>query len=95
MPYELIELTTANIVGSYATQDEALRDVAETIRLYGPDAVATLALGFDDYPNSVGHAIADGADLAALASRPAKADRTGANGGAMPLEQLKARSRRR
>jgi hypothetical protein len=48
MPYGLIELTTADVVGVHATEDEARRDVAETIRLYGPGTVTTLAPGFDD-----------------------------------------------
>jgi hypothetical protein len=65
----LIELTTANVVGHYATQEEALREVAGMLRLGGEAAVATLALGFDDYPTSPGRAIADGAELAALARR--------------------------
>ena len=69
MQYELMELTTGNIVGVYATEEEALRDVAETVRLYGPAAVATLALGADDYPNSPGHVVADGLALVELARR--------------------------
>jgi hypothetical protein len=42
--YELMELTGANLVGMYETKEAAPQDVAETVRLYGPDAVATLAL---------------------------------------------------
>jgi hypothetical protein len=80
MPYELIELTTANVVGVYASEGDALRDVAETVRLYGPEAVATLALGFDDYPNSPGRAIADGPELAALAARVLPDGRARRNG---------------
>lgn len=95
MPYELIELTTANIVGVYATEDEALRDVAEAVRLYGPDAVATLALGFDDYPNSPGRAIADGPELAALAGRLGRPGLSAANGPAETGARPKDKTRRR
>jgi hypothetical protein len=95
MPYELIELTTANIVGVYATEDDALHDVAETVRLYGPDAVATLALGLDDYPNSPGRAIAAGPALAALAGRLVRSGPAAANGQAGPGTPAKPRARRR
>lgn len=95
MPYELIELTTANIVGVYATEEEALRDVAETVRLYGPDSVATLALGFDDYPASPGRAIADGPELAALAGRLVHAGRAKGNGSSGARARPTSRDRSR
>jgi hypothetical protein len=64
VPYELVELTTGNVVGVFDTEDAALNEVAEAIRLRGDEAVSTLALGYDDYPNSSGYSIATGADLA-------------------------------
>jgi hypothetical protein len=36
--YELVELTSANLVGTYETKEAAPRDVAETRRSYGPAA---------------------------------------------------------
>lgn len=95
MPYELIELTTTNVVGVYASEDEALRDVAETVRLYGPESVATLALGFDDYPNAPGRAIADGPELAALAARAQIERGREPNGSAGRPTTPRARPRRR
>lgn len=68
--YELMELTSANVVGMYETREAALRDVAETLRLYGPDAVATLALGRNDAEGD-GAVIAEGPALAALAQKAA------------------------
>ena len=63
-----MELTTANLVGMYETEEAALRDIAETVRLYGPDAVATLALGRND-PEGDGAVIAEGPALVALAQQ--------------------------
>jgi hypothetical protein len=45
--FELVELSTGNLVGVYSTQEAALRDVAEAILAGGPEAVATLALSND------------------------------------------------
>jgi hypothetical protein len=66
MAYELVELSTGNVVGAYDTEQAALRDVAEAIRRSGRDAVASLALGQDDAQGD-GRVIARGAALAALA----------------------------
>jgi hypothetical protein len=66
MPYELVELSTGNMVGYFDTEQAALRDVAESIERYGMQSVETLALGFDE-PNGAGRAIAKGKALAKLA----------------------------
>ena len=42
--YELWDGETANCVGAYETLEEALEDVAETIRLYGADSPAVTSL---------------------------------------------------
>src|SRR5437773_1885564 len=79
MPYELVELSTGNMVGCYETEQDALRDVAESIERYGTQSVETLALGFDD-PNGAGRAIAKGRALAKLARervKPVTASRVG------------------
>jgi hypothetical protein len=75
--YEPMELTGANLVGMYEIEEAALRDVAETLRLYGPDAVATLALGRND-PEGDGAVIAAGPALAALAREAAARPADGA-----------------
>lgn len=78
-----MELTSANLVGMYETEEAALRDVAETLRLYGPDAVATLALGRDAHtPN--GAVIAQGPALAALAQQAVARRANGASGRQRP-----------
>jgi hypothetical protein len=66
MAYELVELSTGNVVGAYDTERAALRDVAEAIRRYGRGSVDSLALGQDDSQGD-GRVIAQGAALAALA----------------------------
>ena len=64
MAYELVELTTANVVGFYETERDALADVVEAIERDGLTAVETLALGFNDPDGAGGHAIAEGEALA-------------------------------
>jgi hypothetical protein len=63
MQYELMELTTGNVVGTYDTEQDALRDVVQAVNQFGPSAAETLALGADDYPRSSGVVIAQGAEL--------------------------------
>jgi hypothetical protein len=68
--FELMELSTGNLVGVYSTQEAALRDVAEALRRGGPLAIATLALGeVDPTGKTDGAIIAEGAELAELISR--------------------------
>jgi len=67
MPFELMDLATANLIGSYETEAEALAEVATMVHAHGPASVASWGLGFDDFPASAGFAIADGEVLAARA----------------------------
>lgn len=70
--YILLDTDSANEVGYYESQSEALREVSETVALYGEDGpeVQALALIRMDVPPSEGH-IAQGKALAALARRAA------------------------
>jgi hypothetical protein len=70
MAFELMELSTGNLVGIYSTREAALRDVAEAIRRGGPSAVESLALGEDDPTGATeGALIAEGSELADLVLR--------------------------
>jgi hypothetical protein len=62
MTYELMELSTGNLVGVYATLEQALDAVAESVRRFGPASVATLALGRNDAEGD-GEIIAQGLRL--------------------------------
>ena len=66
MKYELMQTSTGNIVGWYTSEEAALKDVMETIRLYGPEAVQGLALGVEDVTFQP-RMVARGAQLADLA----------------------------
>lgn len=68
MPYELVELSTGNMVGYYETEQAALHDVLQSIRTHGEQSVTTLALGYDD-PDGEGREIAVGQALAELARK--------------------------
>jgi hypothetical protein len=70
MRYELMELSTGNMVGMFDSEDEALRVVADSIKRYGRDSVVTLALGRND-PDGDGEVIAQGRALADRALTPA------------------------
>jgi hypothetical protein len=59
--FELMELSTGNLLGSYANEEDALRNVRETAEAFGPDAVATLALAEVDARS--GTLLADGEAL--------------------------------
>ena len=70
MIYELWDFESGNLVGRYATQDEALRAVRETVDLYGPEEAYSLLLGAEDqdrHPTT----IAKGRALVNLATAPA------------------------
>lgn len=43
--FELWDIESANLVGSYDTEDAALSDVHDTVLTCGPAAIDTLALG--------------------------------------------------
>lgn len=63
MYYELMDLETANAVGGFATEAEALAEIRTLFRQHGLDAVVTLALGYEDEQGN-GAMIASGAELA-------------------------------
>ena len=69
--YELLELTTANLIGAYATEAEALADVRDALRRYGRPGAVTLALAYRDphggYPVAEGDALIARAEAAAPA----------------------------
>jgi hypothetical protein len=72
MAYELWDSESGNLVGRYATEDEALVAVRETVALYGPDAAGSLLLGVED-PDRRSKAIARGPALVELACATALA----------------------
>jgi hypothetical protein len=67
--YELVDIETANMLGTYATEEEALAIVADTIAAEGPEYVGEWAVGYVD---ASGHrkVIARGSDLVARAVAP-------------------------
>jgi hypothetical protein len=74
--FELMELSTGNLLGSYKSEEDALRAVRETAEAFGPDAVATLALAEVDAVS--GTLLADGEALLKRAYRkPEDASTTG------------------
>ena len=48
MAFELWDIETANLVGDYPTEEAALDVVRTSIREHGPEAVAALALAYED-----------------------------------------------
>ena len=64
--YELIDLDTANLVGTYECEAEALAMVRAAIQEHGPASVLALALGTSDAEGN-GEQLAEGQDLAAWA----------------------------
>ena len=62
-----MDLVSGNFAGIYETEEDALRAVAAHIARFGQDAVAGLALGYNDYRGSPGRLIAEGSRLADLA----------------------------
>jgi len=68
MTYELVDLDSRNLVGTYPNQDVALLAVLETIKRSGEEAACTLSLGIDDPSGQTdGQLIAQGHELIALA----------------------------
>ena len=66
MIYELMDVESANLVGAYETEAEALAIVRAALREHGPAYVEALALGYTD-DQGEGEMIAEGAELAARA----------------------------
>ena len=71
MIYELMDVESANLVGTYETEAAALAVVRAAIREHGPHYVEAFALGTSDEEGE-GEQIAAGAALAArvLAAAP-------------------------
>jgi hypothetical protein len=68
--YELMEMTTGNLVAVHPTEEGALRMVAAAVDRGGIEAVSTLALGYDDPTGATdGYIVAEGTELAELALR--------------------------
>jgi hypothetical protein len=67
MMYELIDVSTGNLVAVFETEEEALASVRDTLTRHGDGAVSTLALGTVDDAGD-GEQIAAGGALIALAS---------------------------
>ncbi len=63
--YELWELRSGNLVGSFPTQEDALLVVAKTVSLYGPTSVDSLSLTWES--GRASKDIAEGQALADLA----------------------------
>ena len=63
-PFGLIDLDSGNMVGSFASEREALLAVAATAQEFGAtsNAVLSLSLFRDDVPSEDGH-VADGEEL--------------------------------
>jgi hypothetical protein len=64
MIYELMDVESANLIGTYESEEAALAVVRAAIRAHGASAIAPLAVGcVDDKGN--GALIAEGAELIA------------------------------
>jgi len=62
MAYELWNRESANLVGDFDSESDALIFVREMVRQHGPDVVLAWALAFEDDSEET-HSIAVGADL--------------------------------
>lgn len=67
MMYELIDVSTGNLVAVFETEEEALASVRDTLTRHGETAVLTLALGTVDDAGD-GEQVAAGDALIARAS---------------------------
>lgn len=76
MFYELLDVETGNLIGTYESEAEALTIVRRAARLNGAAYVEALALGYED-DDGDGAQIAAGADLLAraLAGEPDRLSR--------------------
>lgn len=66
MAYELWDMQTANLVGDYATQEDALEDVRQTLLTSGRAAIEPLSLAFETESGET-RSIASGKSLIELA----------------------------
>jgi hypothetical protein len=67
--FELWDVETSNLLDAYETEQAALRDVLELIDTEGRDVIETLALLRDDEERPAKILVAEGADLAAYATK--------------------------
>lgn len=67
--YELWEMRSGNLMGSFPTQEEALTTLAEAVKRYGPSYADTITLTWEHGDESKD--IASGADLAEWAMKVA------------------------
>jgi hypothetical protein len=66
--YELVNLSSGNRVGDYATEREALCEAWAAVQRRGPGALATIGLGYQD-DQGTGRLIAEGDALVRLAAQ--------------------------
>lgn len=66
MMYELMDLDSASLIGTYATEAEALAVVRRALRAHGMAVVSNLALGLLN-EDGEGEQVAAGEELAARA----------------------------
>lgn len=59
-PFWLLDVETNNMIGAYDSEDEALRDVLDTVRRYGLSSEAVSSLGMTHR----GSLVAEGEQLA-------------------------------
>jgi hypothetical protein len=65
--FELVNLGSGNRVGDYDTEEDALNDAWAVMLRRGPNAIATIALGFEG-DDGKGWLIAEGPELAKRAA---------------------------
>jgi hypothetical protein len=70
-PFELWDTESANLLDTYRTEEEALADVADTVKSHGLESAKHLLLGYEE-ENGRSRVIAKGLALAerALATSP-------------------------
>ena len=73
--YELWDGETGNLIGAYASEQDALAAVHDTVHRYGPAAATALALAVED-ERGEGGLLASGADLIERADAVARSSRT-------------------
>jgi hypothetical protein len=81
--YELWDGETGNLVGAYASEQDALAAVSDAVHRYGPAAATTLALAVED-ERGEGGLMVSGASLIERAEAVARSFPVGVGG----LEQL-------
>ncbi|MGE0539760.1 MAG: hypothetical protein AB7R89_06240 [Dehalococcoidia bacterium] len=72
MAFELWNRESANIIGEFSQEDEALAFVYASVEKHGPDVVLSWALAFEDDEGDT-HSIAIGEDLLRRSMQPVPA----------------------